>query len=442
MSEFLVIHYKPGLHDSDGNPALQYWALGGDQHPSITLGHSNLEELQTVARGKKISILIDAHFITLESVNVPSKNRSKQLLAVPFAMEDFLAEDIEGIHFALGKSESARVEHAKLESMKSEHGDTESNSPEIETSEGNKVPVIAIKLSLLQEILSLFKQYQIYPEIVTADSIALPGSRSKWSIILDEDGALIKTGHTQAHSCDRENLPFILQALLDQNEYKPDSITYYYKADDTEAESMLNDIEIQLEPQPYQTHSLEIFVQHLNETSSLNLLQGEFTPKRESNIWLQPWKTAATLAGVWIVLHLAYASITTTQLEDKNIVLTSQIEREFKRAIPDARKMINMKKRVDRRLKELQSTGNGSSASGFLDILSKATPMLANNEKLNIKAAIYRNNYIDVDLTAKTLQDIEQVKDKLTKVSGIKTILSTSVEKGKVKGRLRLEAKG
>lgn len=407
MSEFLLIHYKPGQHS-----ALQYWAIGGDHHPSITLAHGSLEELKSIARGKKVSVLIDAHYTTLESVSFPSKNRNKQLQAVPFAMEDHLAEDIEDTHFALGKEEA------------------------------DKVSVIAIKRELLQSTLDIFNQQQIRVTSITADSVALPGSPDKWCILLDEDSALIKTGHTQAHCCDRENLPQILLALLKQNEIQPDVITYYFKSDDSEAETLIQNTDIPLEPHTYQNHPLEIFVQHLNETQHLNLLQGEFTPTRESNTWLKPWKAVASLAGLWLILQLVHASILSSQLNQKNIILTKQIEAEFRRAIPDTKNMSGMKKRVERRLNELSSANSGSSNASFLNILSKTSVTLGKNKNLDLHGAIFRNNYIDVELTAKSLQDIEQVKNDLNTIPGINAVLSTSVEKGKVKGRLRLEAKG
>ncbi|RDH82426.1 MAG: hypothetical protein DIZ80_09030 [endosymbiont of Galathealinum brachiosum] len=412
MSEFLVIHYKPG-HKS----GLQYWAMGADLHPSITLGHGSLEELKAISRGKKVSILIDSHYTTLESVNIPSKNRNKQLQAIPFAMEDYLAEDIEDTHFALGKADD------------------------------NKVPVIAIKRSLLQETLDIFNQQQIHVETITADSVALPGSDTRWCILLDEDSALIKTDSAQAHCCDRENLGIILQALLDQYEnqettQRPDTVSYYYKKDDTEAEALLDGIEISIESHTYKNHGLEIFVQHMKEAQAFNLLQGEFTLKRKSNTWLKPWKSVAAVSAIWIILHLGYGSLLTSQLEEKNLQLTRQIEKEFKQAIPDARKMTAMKQRVERRLKELNSGTSGNSQSSFLQLLSKVSPALSINDKTKINAAVYRNNYIDLDLSAKSLQDIEQLKNKLTSIPGIKTVLSTTVEKDSVKGRLRLEAKG
>lgn len=411
MSEFLLIHYKPG-HPSN----LQYWAMGASQHASITLGHGNLDELKNIARGKKVSVLIDAHYTTLASVNVPSKNRNKQMQAIPFAMEDNLAEDIDDTFFAMG------------------------------TSIDNKVPVIAIKRSLLEETLELFNQQQIHISEITADSVALPGGENQWCVLLDEDSALIKTGHAQAHCCDRDNLPLILQALIQQSESKPDSISYYFKADDEPASSMLDSIdinkEIVIEPHTYQTHALEVFVQYLVDIQQLNLLQGEFTPKREGSNWLKPWKSVAILAGLWISLYLTNAAVLGNQLKQKNIQLSREIEKEFKRAIPDARKMTNMKNRVDRRLRELKTGSSASNDNGFLQILSKVSPVISENKKIDIKAAVYKNNFVDLDITAKSLQDIEQVKEKLSAISGITTVLSTTVEKDIVKGRLRLEARG
>jgi len=135
-------------------------------------------------------------------------------------------------------------------------------------------------------------------------------------------------------------------------------------------------------------------------------------------------------------------SVLSSRRAENNIAIAKNIEMEFKRAIPDAKKMVNMQKRVERRLNDLKSVNSADYGNSFLNILAEATPALSDNKKIVIKAAIYRNNYIDVDLSATSLQDIEQIKTKLLKSNKIKTVLSTTVEKDKVKGRLRLEAKG
>lgn len=413
MGEFLLIHYKPGDNPGDDNNLL-YWAMGGGQHPSITLGHGSLEELTPLSRDKKVYLLLDASFVSIDSLNIPSNNRSKQLQAIPFAMEDDLAEDIDDTHFAIGKNDS-----------------------------DNRLPVIAINCQRLQDILELFAKYGITPEVVSADSLALPGTPEKWCILLDKERVLIKTGHTQAHCCDQENLPTILNAIVEQADNPPSLTSLYHKADDELPEDLLAQCNLETHPKTFQNHPLEVFVQHLNNTHELNLLQGEFAPKRESSLgWLLPWKAAAILAFVWISLHLTYASIISHQLSADNLELSRQIEREFKRAVPEARKMTNMQKRVERKLKDLKSTSGSHSETGFLKLLDKTASILVGQKSIDIKAAVYRNNYIDIDLSSKSLQEIEQLKTKLDKVPGITSVLSTTVEKQSVKGRLRLEAKG
>ncbi len=408
MSEFILIHYKPG-HSS----GLQYWAMGADQHPSITLAHGKLEELAAVSHGKKVIVLIDAHYTTLESVNIPSKNRTKQRQAIPFAMEDHLADDIEDTHFAIGKAE-----------------------------DNHSIPVIAIQRKLLEETLQLFAQYNIKVDAISADSIAMPGSNQQWCILLDEDSALIRTGSNRAHCCDRENTALIVDALLQQATQTPESILFISRESDHEAESIL-DLDIQIEHRNYKNHSLEIFAQHIRQINDFNLLQGEFTPKRQTSFgWLQPWKAVAGITAVWITLQLGYAVLETSQLEASNLEISKQIEQQFKRAMPEARKTSNMQKRVERKLSELKSGAGSTSKEGFLQILDKASPIISSSKKIDIKAAVYRNNYIDMDMSASSLQDIEKLKAQLDKLPGIKVVLSTSVEKDMVKGRLRLEANG
>ena len=414
MSEYLLIHYIPGQQDN-----LQYWALGGDQHPSITLGHGKLDELGAIARGKTVTVLIDSHYTTIKPVSVPSKSRSKQLLAIPFAMEDSLAEDIEDTHFALGKILPSSDD------------------------KNNQIPVIAINRKLLRDTLALFAEYNIHVNHMTADALLLPGESNSWSVLLNEENAVIKCGDAELHNCEVDNLQIILDALLEQTDNSPESITCYHKADSQDVSKLFENTDIPFIETSYQNHPLEIFVGSFKEGQSLNILQGDFTAKRESSVaWLQPWKYVAAIAGVWLVLHLAYTTALTNQLEDKNIALAKKIEMEFKRAIPDAKKMTNMQKRVERRLKDMKSTGSADNSNSFLRILSEATPALSANKNINIKAAIYRNNYIDIDLSASSLEDVEKVKTKLLESNKIKTVLSTTVEKDKVKGRLRLEAKG
>lgn len=409
MREFFVIHYRPDSADGQ-----HYWASGGEQHASITLGKSSPEEMASIARGKKVSLLIDSRYTTVMSVKVPSKNRSKQLQAIPYAMEDHLAEDLEDIHFAIGRADSH-----------------------------NQIPVIAIKRSLMQDTLSLFSAAGVHIDYISADCTALPISDNTWSLLLFEQSAIISTSSVDAQSCERENLEAIFSALLEQASEKPAHIKCFSTEEDQAQLAFLQQLDTEVILQPIKSHPLEIFVAQLEQLSSLNLLQGEFAQKRKSaNNWLQPWKYTAIAASLFIALYLGLLSIQSKQLEAENILLSKNIETEFRRAMPEARSLSNMQKRVERQLQELKSASSRDNNNRFLYLLSSATPALSQASNITINAAVFRSNYLDLDISTNSLQNIEQVKSQLLKLPDIKTVLSTTVEKDKVNGRLRLEAKG
>jgi general secretion pathway protein L len=409
MREFFVIHYRPDAADGQ-----HYWASGGEQHPSITLGKSSPQEMASIARGKKVSLLIDSRFTTVMSVTVPSKNRSKQLQAIPYAMEDHLAEDLEDIHFAIGKADSH-----------------------------NRIPVIAIKRSLMQDTLALFSDAGVHIDYMSADCSALPISDNSWSLLLFEQSAIISTSSMDAQSCESENLEVILRALLEQASAKPAQIKCFCTEADQAQLAFLQQLDSEITLQPIKSHPLEIFASQLEQLPSLNLLQGEFTQKRKSaNNWLQPWKYAAIAASLFIALYLGLLSLQSRQLEAENILLSKNIETEFRRAMPEARSLSNMQKRVERHLQELKSAAGRDNSNHFLHLLSSATPALSQASNITINAAVFRSNHLDLDISTNSLQNIEQVKSQLLKLPDIKTVLSTTVEKDSVNGRLRLEAKG
>ncbi|MCW9014201.1 MAG: type II secretion system protein GspL [Gammaproteobacteria bacterium] len=407
MADTLLIHYRP----CDAQQAC--WSFVDDKGNSTTkLGRGPLTDIGPLAKGRRATVLIDSSCLNLETVQVPSNNRQRQLQAIPFALEDKLAADIEDTHFALGKKQA-----------------------------DENIPVITINKQLLEQVLDDFKQAGIFVEYLAADVLALPIEHNNWCVLFDGDSALIKTGRYTGHYCDRDNLPIVLATLLKQAVQQPESILLYHHADDIQATEPLADIDIGLSIRSYEQHPLSVFAQNFTSAQQLNILQGDYTAKREGSALLKPWKTVAALAAGWIILQLIYAGIEGKQLSIKNQQLTAQIENEFKRVNPGTRKFNNMRKRMERKLTELRGGGNDDEQT-FLLLLSHASPAISSNKKVSIAAMAYRNKYIDMELQADSLQSLEAIKNQLASIRGIKTVLSTSVEKDKVSGRLRLEKQG
>lgn len=409
MTEQLLIHFRPH------HPTPVSWTLIDQQgKPSSSIESGDLDSISEQAKSHKATVLLDSACLSFESVQVPSNNRQRQLQAIPFALEDKLASDIEHMHFALGQKQT-------------DHG----------------IPVIVLQRELLDSILEQFQQAGITVQAILADTLALPIKHSAdekdWCILIDHDHVLIKTGHSSGLYLDRQNLASLLPLLLAEATPVVTAITLYHEENDNHAADLLAELDVSLSIQSFSDQPLAIFAQHLHDARHLNILQGDYTPKKQSSPLLKPWKAVAALVGIWLILQLVYAGVETMQLNAKNQQLTRQIEKQFKQAIPDAKKFTGMRSRIKTRLKELRGGLSDDNQHHFLQILADATPALASNSKISINGIVYRNRRVDIELQADSLQSLEAVKSQLVAIPQLKTLLSTSVEKDKVNGRLRLE---
>lgn len=78
-----------GAPDSDGSPAAGVWTLAGDR-------------LIIAERGGPATVLVPTEQVRLLAVDLPLASRAKRLEALPFAIEDQIAEPVDSVHLALG----------------------------------------------------------------------------------------------------------------------------------------------------------------------------------------------------------------------------------------------------------------------------------------------------------------------------------------------------
>ena len=407
MIDNLLILYNPDNKDQ------AQWAFINEQGTPGNLSYGSVSELGQIAKGHKATLLLDSSQINLTRVNIPSQNRKNQLLAIPFALEDALADDIEELHFASGNRQP----------------------------DGN-IPVITINRNLLDNIITDFKNAGVFIDTLSADVLTLPLNNNQWTLLLDSHRALIKTGSLSGHYCDLDILPVFLQTLINQQDKKPESILIYSSEQQPADLEQLNNIDIEIKPVISNQSAISVFSKNLSAAKQLNILQGPYAPRRESSGLLKPWKSVAAIFMAWICLQLIYAGFQTSQLKDKNLHLTGLIQKEFKKANPGTKKYNNMQKRMEQLLKQTRGDSSNNDNQLFLKLLSEAAPALSSNTKITINGMVYRNKFIDLDLQADSLQTLEAVKTRLAATPGLKIVMSTSVEKDKVKGRLRLEAQG
>jgi general secretion pathway protein L len=434
MSETLLIHYNITT------PKQATWALSNDAGEitsKITTG--SLEELAEQCGTHPIVILLNSQCLHINQLKLPTQNMQKMLKAIPFALEEFIAEDIEKFHFVIAKNKN-----------------------------DNSTSVVGIDKDDLHNIIEVFQQAGISIEKIIPDALCLAGDAEtrQWACLNFQDESWLQTDTLNGMAISHSLLPYVLNSKLhDKKLQAPGKILFFSESEDTGSfDDVAIDINndksgglagdhadndsdedenIEIIKLVYNTHPLVVFCGHYRQAMPLNLLQNEFKIKRKSSGLWQHWRLAASLAAIWLVLHLGLTGYQYSTLAAENQVTKARIIRVYKQAFPKSKKIINPRAQMEQKLNELKGNAGGD-GNGLIYLLAESFGSLGEDKSnITLNSLSFRNNRMDISLDGNNLQTIETLNQKLNKNTNIKSeITSSSSEKDKVKGNLRIEGRG
>ena len=409
MADTLLLHYDPGVPDQ---ATWSHVNNHGELTSRITSG--SLADAAVVADQHKVVVLIDSANVHLNHVKLPTSNRQKMLRAIPFALEDQLAEDVEQFHFVMSKSES-------------DYG----------------VPVAGIRKDTIETLLNAFNEAGIFLDAVLPDAICSPIADGQWSVVVYGDKALVQFRDQIGTVIDTINLPLLLESSLNDADIKPNKIAYYYLEGEAPPPTLeQSNAGTEVVNITYNTHPLVLFAGAYTKAKSLNLLQGQYKPKRKTTGQWYRWRLAASLAAVWLVLYLGVALFELNRLEQRNNALSTEIDKVYREAFPASKRIINARVQMEQKLNELKG-GGGTAGSQFLSLLTDSAAILSNQKDIQIQSIDFRNNLMNIGLTANGLQSVETLNKQLNTSSTIKAeIISATSEKNRVNGSIRMQRSG
>ena len=143
------------------------------------------------------------------------------------------------------------------------------------------------------------------------------------------------------------------------------------------------------------------------------------------------------LAGL-VLLKMTVSVVDYFTLSNQTQALQKQIEQTYLSAFPDVRKVVNPRVQMERSLKELRG-GQGQDGAGFIGLLAKSGPVFKEINGLELRSVRYKEGKLDIDLTIKDLQTLDDLKQRLTKKAGFNVeIVSANARNDKVESRLQL----
>jgi len=377
---------------------------------SGTISELTEKNKHAISDTSHVICIIKSGLIHYSLIDIPAKSKQRALQAIPFALEDILADDIELMHFATTKPVQ------------------------------NIYPVISIKHETLKLILQNLEMAGLKPDQIYPDILCLPKPDNNWNIFQHGNDISLHLTNGDLIHADNDSLPMILKSLNQQTaEQLPDCVKLWTDENsDLPDTNFLN--ETATESVLYSNSPLSLFCNNLQKTQAVNLLQGSYQVVNQSKQWWKPWKLAASLAAAVIILELITGSITLHRLESRNANIDSEIIKLYKKSFPGSKKIINARVQMENKLKKLRKS-NGKTDYSFTDILNDIAPILQRSASTTIQGINFHNQKMEIQLILDKLSAAEELKKQLNALKNIKAeLLSASSEGKQVNARIKLEA--
>lgn len=437
-------------------PSRIEWSFYKDQE---LLGDGSVETLQEIAEqlppGKviylvKTVLLVPAEWVTLTTADIPSQQAKHILKALPFALEEQLAEEIEDLHFALG-----------------------------ERKKGQPIPVAAVSRSKMEDWIERCGEADIYPDFIVPDSLALNANHeTHLALMLDGGRALLRLDKHRGLAVPDSQLAIVLDSILNQaSDQDSDNAEDETAHEGEEGEGLSNNILLDLfvgNNQPDGGLSLDVLQSDLTsgefgqavdcetisipgtvtselarhlidnhyEKHAINLLQGSFkVTKKQSGITLR-WQPLAATVAFFIVVQLGMMIGQASYYEAQADLKNEEAVQLFKKWFPQTRRIVDIRRQLREKISGSADTGGDQ----FLYLISQSGEQIfalnrSAKNTVELDRVIYdegqQNLRVDMRLTG--FSELDKLKGNL-EAKGLTVQIDQAVQdKDKIKARLRIK---
>jgi general secretion pathway protein L len=366
---------------------------GGDSAPTRQRGSLSLAA--AVWRSGAVLALAPSSQILLAEPELPPGGGAKLARAVPFALEEQLTEDVDQLSFAIGK--------------RRDNGTT---------------PAAVVSRTVLQGWVSALRAAGLDPLAIYPDISLIPENPGQTVLWLENDRLAVRRPGALPFAVElspvREALVVagvIADPLEPGLEPKPlESAILYITREDwaraqVEFEQLAENFE-SLKVQILADGPLPWLGRGIEGLDAVNLLQGEFARTTDYGARWQRWRLAAVLAVCLLCVHVVAQALQIRQGKQAGAVLDGQIAEVFASAMPSDPKT-DPRRQMQSRLDRARKAGAGPQY--FLHTLQTLSSALATVPKTSVTSLGYRDQALDLTLSAPNLDALSQLSQTMAK---------------------------
>ena len=290
------------------------------------------------APGRRVCLLVGGAEVLLAEPEVPVKAGARLPQLVPYALEEQLAEDIEDLHFALGKR----------------------------SGESNRIPVAVVARALLDGWLAELRGAGIEPDAVYADSELLPENPGQAVALLEGDMVSVRPPGGTPVTLPADALGEALEIARSGAEssgtgarglilYTGAAEWQQHSAQVEAARPHFDGIRVQL----LAGGPLALFAQQLPSAAAINLLQGSYAPVSSRGTGFMAWRVAAILLASLIGLHVVGKAAELHVLKRHERQVDASIRDTFRSSMHSEASASEARRLMERRLIGVRGAGEG-----------------------------------------------------------------------------------
>jgi len=406
---------------SPGQEETEWLTIDDSGESETTRQRGSLTLAAAVSRTGKVVALAPATQIVLAEPELPPGSGVKLARAVPFALEEHLTEDIDQMSFAVGRRRP--------------NGGT---------------PVAAVSRAVLQGWISALNAADLEPLAVYPDISLMPENPGQTVLWLEQGRLAVRRPGKLPFAVELSPVSealVVAGVIADPfdagSEPKiPENAVLYVTREDwarvhVEFEQLtekFDSLKVQLLPDG----PLPWLARTLAATDAVNLLQGEFTRTTDFGARWRQWRTAAALAAGLLVAHVAAQALQIRQAKHEAAALDGQIASVFSSAMPAETMQQDPRRQMQSRLERIRKSG--ASPEYFLRTLKVLGDALAATPKTDIDALSYREQSLDMKVSAPSLAALSQLSQLVGKQGMTAEIQSSTPIAGGVEAHIQLRS--
>lgn len=335
--------------------------LSGTDKDETQVRTIETQQLHQLPNCENTTVIIPHLWANTLQTDLPALTPSKLRAAIPYALEERIADDITDVHFAFDKN------------FKDDLGFCS----------------IIIRKQKLEAILQRLKEQAINAKEILTDAYALVPFDHQMNIVKLDDYTLLRRNQAFATAYDNS--------------------VYEQYAKDIEAETARDEVDIDSPSVSKQSYSqfLLDFANHYGQQKYLNLLQGDYQPKLNTDKAFVFWKVNSVLAILIVIAFISAQGAFFYSLNKKYKALKLQNLNLYQSFFPNSSSVLSPRFRIQ---KLMQDTGTENTRNPLFPIMYKLAPLIAAHNKVQLQSISYRDQKLNIKLITTKFSDLEELQ--------------------------------